>query len=205
MSSSVCAGSENPKARAVAPPAAPPRRGLAWGLGVLLGTVFGLPLAALPAPPPPLAAPVAVYQVRLEAHYDPESRQIDGFEHLAWSNTASVPIYELRFHHYLNAFANNRSTFMLGGAQLRGMRFDGEHWGFLEVSSIRLADGIDLKPAERFIAPDDGNEEDRTVAVYPLPEPLLPGESVELDIEFLAQLPSVFARTGAEGEFVMAG
>ena len=32
--------------------------------------------------------------------------------------------------------------------------------------------GPDLKAVEEFVAPDDGNPDDRTVARYPLPEPV---------------------------------
>jgi hypothetical protein len=147
-----------------------------------------------------------VYSLRMEARYEPETRDLTGRQRLIWRNTSSVPIHELRFHHYLNAFANNRSTFMLeSGGKLRSTEFDREGWGWIEVDSLRLTDGTDLKPHERFLAPDDGNLEDRTVATYALPQPLAPGDSVELDIEFSARLPSVFARTGAHGDYVLGG
>lgn len=187
--------------RAVSAPRLSLGLALVAGLG-LAGSIW----AQDATPPAPLSWPDAVYQVRLQARYEPETREIAGFEHLVWRNTSSVPIHELRFHHYLNAFANNRTTFMAGSrGQLRGTRFDGKRWGFVEVSSLRLADGTDLKAVERFVAPDDGNEEDRTVAVYPLPEPLAPGAAIEIDLDFTSRLPAIFARTGAEGDFVMAG
>ena len=53
----------------------------------------------------------------------------------------------------------------------------------------------------RFIAPDDGNEDDRTVMAVTLPEPLGPGETITLDIAFTAKIPRPFARTGAIGNY----
>ncbi len=74
-----------------------------------------------------------------------------------------------------------------------------------EPDPVRLGDRPDLKEVEEFIQPDDGNAEDRTVARYPLPRPLQPGEWVELEIEFAAEMPKIFARTGVHGDFVLGG
>lgn len=188
--------------------------------------------------------PEPVYQVRMSASYDPDDHHVRGLERIRWRNTSSVPVEELQLHLYLNAFANDRSTFMVESAgQLRGVEIPEEGWGFIEVDSMRVAYGADLvaagtiaaeggagpfdwpiapavpgepppvrlddrpdlKQVEQVIQPDDGNLEDRTVARYPLPKPLGPGEWVELDIEFTALLPRVFARTGRHGDFVLGG
>jgi hypothetical protein len=188
--------------------------------------------------------PDPVYQVSLSASYEPDSHELEGRKRIRWRNTSSVPVDELQFHLYLNAFANDRSTFMVGsGGQLRGVEIPDEGWGWIEVESMRLAYAADLiaagridpddpadsfraplapmvpgepepihvdsrpdlKAVEQFIRPDDSNPEDRTVARYPLPKPVQPGEWVELDIEFAAKMPKIFARTGAHGEFVLGG
>ena len=47
--------------------------------------------------------------------------------------------------------------------------------------------------------------EDGTLARAALPEPVAPGEAVEIELEFHAQLPRVFARTGYAGDFLMVG
>ena len=188
--------------------------------------------------------PEPVYQVSMSASYEADTHQVQGLERIRWRNTSSVPVDELQFHLYLNAFANDRSTFMVGsGGQLRGVEIPKEGWGWIEVDSMRLAYGTDLiaaglidaeegtdafhspfsstvpgepepmefddrpdlKQVEQFIRPDDGNEEDRTVARYPLPRPVQPGEWVELEIDFEAMLPKIFARTGVHGDFVLGG
>jgi len=188
--------------------------------------------------------PEPVYQVSMSASYEPEEHQLQGTECIRWRNTSSVPVDELQFHLYLNAFANDRSTFMVGsGGQLRGVEIPDEGWGWIQVDSMRLAYGTDLiaaglvadeghpdpfrrpinasvpgepepvnlddrpdlKDVEEFIRPDDGNKEDRTVVRYPLPRPINPGEWVELEIDFEARMPRIFARTGANGDFVLGG
>jgi len=207
----------------------------ALAIGLLVVTIPAGAQVELPDP---------VYQVSMRASYEPETHHIEGSKRIRWRNTSSVPIDELQFHLYLNAFANDRSTFMVGsGGQLRGVKIPKEGWGWIEVESMRLAYGTDLveagivaeeegadpfrrpfsagvpgepkpidlddrpdlKLVEEFIQPDDGNEEDRTVARYPLPKPIQPGEWIELDIEFAAQMPRIFARTGRHGDFVLGG
>jgi Peptidase family M1 domain len=170
---------------------------------LLAGLCLGRPAAASAEERPEL--PAAVYRVEIAARYDPASRTLTGSENLLWRNTSETPISELRFHLYLNAFAGPRTTFMREAPGIVPLpALDEATRGWIEVRSLRLAGGEDLQPRGRFVSPDDGNPDDRTVAVYPLPEPLLPGGSVALAIEFEARLPAVIARTGARGDFVVA-
>jgi hypothetical protein len=150
--------------------------------------------------------PESVYKISMEATFEPKERSIKGHQRLRWRNTASVPVTELQFHLYLNAFANNRTTFFTeSGGQLRGTAIPKDKWAWVEVTSMKTADGTDLKPGEQFIQPDDGNPDDRTVARYPLPRPLAPGESIDLDIAFDGQLPGVFARNGVHNDYALGG
>ena len=205
--------------------------------------IVAMAVAAAPVPAQ-VALPDPVYQVSMSASYEPETQLVQGRERIRWKNTSSVPVDELQFHLYLNAFANDRSTFMVeSGGQLRDVEIAEDGWSWIEVESMRLAYGADLiaaglaggdgdsdpfhgpiapavpgepeplhlenrpdlKAVEEFIQPDDGNRDDRTVARYPLPKPIQPGEWVELEIDFDAQMPKIFARTGAHGDFVLGG
>ena len=81
---------------------------------------------------------------------------------------------------YLNAFKNPRSTFMReSGGQLRGDKagHKPEDWGWIDVSSIRVA-GAELRPGARFIQPDGNDPEDQTVLSVPLPSPVPAGGEI---------------------------
>jgi hypothetical protein len=152
--------------------------------------------------------PPPIHQTRIAASYDPETQLITGSERLRWRNDSAVAVGDLVFHHYLNAFANEGSTFMReSGGRLRGDVFRKREWGWIEVESLTLADGTDLAPAEEYVtATASGtNPDDRTVARYPLPRPVPPGGWIEVEIAFTAKLPEIFARTGAHGDYVLAG
>ncbi|MHC4958509.1 MAG: M1 family metallopeptidase [Planctomycetota bacterium] len=67
---------------------------------------------------------------------------------------------------------------------------------------MRGADGKDLwkEGTMRYVSPDDGNRKDRTLAQVTLPQPVPPGETITLRIEFLSRLPRVQHRTGWSGD-----
>ena len=140
----------------------------------------------------------------IDVQLDPDTRMIQGTEYLTWRNPDRVPVQELQFHLYLNAFKNEKSTFMReSGGQLRGIRASGnDRWGWIDVNRMHVtegpASGADLTPRIRFIQPDDGNPDDQTVIAVTLPRPVPPGKSITLRIDFSARLPRVFARTGWE-------
>jgi hypothetical protein len=53
----------------------------------------------------------------------------------------------------------------------------------------------------RFIAPDDGNADDRTVLSARLPQPVAPGGSITIELSWTAHVPRTFARTGVIGSY----
>ncbi len=146
-------------------------------------------------------------EYEIDVELDPATHLLRGAEHIRWTNTADAATDELWFHLYLNAFANDRTTFMKGidGGTLRGRRSVERHWGWTRILSLQTKDGADLLPALTFERPDDGDPEDFTVARVRLPEPVEPGASVVVDLEFEAQLPRVIARTGWAGDFHLVG
>jgi hypothetical protein len=150
--------------------------------------------------------PVVSYEI--DVALNEVSHRLEATQRVRWTNTTGVATSELWWHLYLNAFASDRTSFM---RELRGRGFrvsggigDGE-WGWVRITSLRLDDGTDLLPGLRFERPDDGNPDDLTVARVALPREVAPGVAVELELEFEAQLPRVFARTGYAGDFHLAG
>jgi hypothetical protein len=147
-----------------------------------------------------------VVSYSISVRLDPKTKQLDGRETVTWRNPSDAPVSDLWLHLYLNAFRNTASTFLReSGGQLRGDRMAENHWGWINVSSFRLADGTDLTGAIRFEHPDDENAEDRTVIRVPLPAPVPPRGAVTFDVAFKAQLPEVFARAGYKRDFYLVG
>lgn len=145
-----------------------------------------------------------IVDYRIKAKLSPEEKIVFGEEVLTWLNTGDVPISELHFHLYLNAFKNNRSTFMKeSGGSHRGFAIDKDRWGYIDISRIGIQGGADLTSALEHIQPDDQNPDDQTVMRIFLPEPLSPGETIILEISFQSKLPQVFARSGYKGNFFM--
>ena len=146
----------------------------------------------------------------MDVELDPEAKAVHGTQRITWRNPDTVPVDELQFHMYLNAFKNEQSTFMVeSGGEHRGMTTDAEDpWGGVDITSLRIAsdemtDMAPLGEAERdlteyiqFIQPDDNNVNDQTVISVALPDAVQPGETITLDVEFESKLPQIFARTG---------
>ncbi len=148
--------------------------------------------------------PQANYSI--SARLNPTAKTVTGRETLTWINRSQDPIPDLQLHLYMNAFKNTKSTFMReSGGQLRGDRFQKDSWGYIDIKKLAVADGADLTRAMEFIAPDDGNAEDRTVIRVPLEKPVPPGGQITLEIDFVTQFPHVFARTGYHGNFFLGG
>src|SRR3989339_739656 len=152
----------------------------------------------------PLSPRIVTYAISVSL--DPVEKMLTGKETLTWRNTSTDRVGELQFHLYLNAFKNTASTFMKeseGGH--RGIRLAGGGWGWIDVTSMKTAEGEDLTPRIEFIHPDDNNEKDRTVIRVPLSKPVLPGQTIRLSIDFTAKLPRIFARTGYYQNYYMIG
>ena len=175
---------------------------------------------AAPAPaagssPVPAAASPARVSTRnanysIDVELDPATRTLQGREVLTWRNITTQPATELQFHLYYNAWTNDRSTWM-GERALSSWGRDQSaprpgDWGWIDVTAIRLlssapAPFTDLTASRHFLAPDDGNPDDRTVMRVPLPRPVRPGESIGVEIAWTSKVPRTFARTGVVDNF----
>ncbi len=145
-----------------------------------------------------------VVDYRIKAKLVPAEMAVIGEEVLTWLNDSEVPVSELQFHLYLNAFKNNRSTFMKeGGGSSRGSNLKSGEWGYIDVKKILIKDGIDLTLMMEFIHPDDNNSDDQTVMQVLLPEPVQPQETITLKIEFYSKLPKNLRRAGYYDDFFM--
>ncbi len=145
-----------------------------------------------------------IVDYRIKARLVPAEKAVIGKEVLTWLNDSEIPVSELQFHLYLNAFKNNRSTFKKerGGSGIGSDPKD-DDWGYIDVKKIRVEGGIDLTWVMEFIQPDDNNSDDQTVMRVELPEPVQPQNTITLEIEFYSKLPGDIRRVGFHDNFFM--
>jgi peptidase M1-like protein len=195
---------------------------------LLIGAVFsalsGLLLRALlfstgvtpsPAAQPKDAAPPAwpaladsapkVASYEIDAKLDSDRHRITGRETIHFVNRSSAALNELWFHMYLNAFKNDKTLFLRSpfGAGRSGDK--AHEYGYIDVKTLtRVAgDGQDLWKGRDLHSPNDADDE--TDLRVPLATPLEPGQTLDLALEFEAQLPELIERTGFVGSFHFMG
>jgi hypothetical protein len=154
---------------------------------------------------PPRSPRNASYSI--DARLDPATRTITASEVVTWRNITAKTVNQLQFHLYWNAWRDTRSTW-LREATLAGIRYERrtDEWSRIDVDQLVLGDAhgqrrSDLTARATFISPDDGNADDRTVMMVPLPEAVEPGGTAIVEIKWTAHVPRTFARTGAIGNF----
>jgi hypothetical protein len=147
---------------------------------------------------------------RIEVELVPDAKLLKAKETITWTNIQPIPVEDLRLHLYWNAWRNNRSTW-LKEANLRRSARSREKpgpgdWSYADVKAVVLVPdvgvpGIDLTSETRFESPDDGNPEDRTLMVVPLPAPVPPAGAVQIEVVWESKIPRTFSRTGFRGNF----
>lgn len=165
-------------------------------------------LAAPPAAAEPVLPPTDL-SYAIEVTLLPETRALDGHEVITWTHTGERPIAEVPLHVYLNAFAHDDTTWMHGGP-LRAVRYDdlvdlyGDIWGWSEPTTVQQLSADGPRPLKTtWIQPDDGNPLDHTLLLVTLDPPLLPGQTLTLDVRWTARLPIPIARTGGVDDFFL--
>ena len=173
--------------------------------------IFAVAVASVASAAPARAQPPSPRNASytIDVRLDTSARTLTGRETLVWRNITTAAATELQFHLYYNAWRDADSTWMREHAltswwQSVHSRRESDY-SSIDISSLALtAHGgaaVDLTGQMRFISPDDGNDNDRTVMAVSLPHPVGPGETVTLHIAFTAKIPRPFARTGAIGNY----
>lgn len=184
---------------------------LALRLGFVLLLISASAAAQSPFAPKvsgPLSQRVVAYQI--DAKYDPPSHTVDAAETLTYHNLTGQPQDTFPFHLYLNAF-QPKSTWMHEAHRDGSFRTSSlaewkeSDYGSNVVTSFEVVGMGDLTKQMKFISPDDGNPDDKTVFQVKLPRPIPPGQDVTFKISFKAKFPEVVARTGYKRTFLLAG
>ena len=135
----------------------------------------------------------------IEVHLDHKGKNASCIQKLNWKNTSPDTLRELRFYMYMNAFKDFKSTYLKNTRKMFGQDLNNRNekeWGHIEVTQAIDRNGNDLVQNQEYIQPNDGNALDETVLSIPLEMPLLPGEVIELDMNFDVKLPRTIVRSG---------
>jgi hypothetical protein len=155
----------------------------------------------------PMSQRIVHYQI--DAKYDPPKHAIDAAEVLTYHNLTGQPLDHFPFHLYQNAF--QPSSTWIREAKRDGSRdtgydkWDPKEFGSEEIKSIEVVGQGDLTSQLHFIAPDDGNKDDKTVVDLPLAKPIPAGAFVQFKIVFHDQMPETQARSGWKRDFMLGG
>ncbi len=96
----------------------------------------------------------------------------------------------------MNAFMNLSSSFLREAILWDCLReTELKDPGWIEITSIKYGNE-EIKGNLLFITPDDGNKDDRTLALINLPSPVLPGQTASLEIKFSTKLPQIVMGIG---------
>jgi hypothetical protein len=155
----------------------------------------------------PLSERIVHYEI--DAKYDAVKHVVDATEVLTYHNVTGQALDHFPFHLYQNAF-QQKATWV-NEAKLMGSRDTGyakwedKDYGSEDIKSLEVVGQGDLTAQLHFIAPDDGNKDDKTVVDLPLRKPIAPGESVQFRIAFQTTFPETQARSGYKRDFVLGG
>ena len=148
-----------------------------------------------------LSPRIANYDIQVEL--DVNNKKLYGKQTLFWKNPSTDTIFELQYHLYLNAFKNSESTFLRERSNFSLLNTDQEDcvWSYVNVQKIVDEYGNDLTANMAYIQRDDENENDQTVLKVPLVKPVLPGETIKIDLDWETKIPKVMPRTGYNKDY----
>ena len=155
----------------------------------------------------PMSERVVHYEI--DAHYDAAKRIVNATEVLTYHNLTGQALDHFPFHLYQNAFQPNatwiRESKVAGSRDTGYDKWDPKAFGSEEIKSIEVVGQGDLTAQMHYIAPDDGNKDDKTVTDVRLTKPIAPGDYVQFKIAFQTKFPETQERSGWKRDFVLGG
>jgi hypothetical protein len=155
----------------------------------------------------PMSQRVVHYSI--DAKYEASTHTVDATETLTYHNLTGQALDHFPFHLYQNAF-QPKSTFVRE-SKIEGSRdtsydkWEEKEYGSETVTRLEVVGQGDLTGQLQFVAPDDGNKDDKTVADLRIPKPVAPGGYVQFKIGFQTKFPQTQARSGWKRDFVLGG
>jgi hypothetical protein len=155
----------------------------------------------------PMSERIVHYEI--DAHYNATTHTVDATEVLTYHNVTGQALDHFPFHLYQNAFQQKATWVneakLMGSRDTSYAKWDDKDYGSEDIKSIEVVGQGDLASNLHFIAPDDGNKDDKTVVDLPLTKPIMPGEFVRFKIAFQTKFPETQARSGWKRDFVLGG
>jgi hypothetical protein len=155
----------------------------------------------------PMSERIVHYEI--DAHYDAVKHVVDATEVLTYHNVTGQALDHFPFHLYQNAFQQKatwvREAKRDGSRDTNYAKWEDKDYGSEEIKSLEVVGQGDLTAKLHYIAPDDGNADDKTVIDLPVAKPIAPGEYVQFKIAFRTQFPETQARSGWKRDFVLGG
>ena len=157
--------------------------------------------------PTPMSQRVVHYDI--DAKYDTTKHTIDATEVLTYHNLTGQALDHFPFHLYQNAFQPNatwvRETKMQGSRDTGYEKWDPKQYGSEQIKSFEVVGQGDVTNNIQYVAPDDGNKDDKTVVDVKLRKPIPPNAFVQFKVAFHDQMPETQARSGWKRDFLLGG
>jgi hypothetical protein len=155
----------------------------------------------------PLSQRVVHYEI--DAKYDATTHTVDATEVLTYHNLTGQALDHFPFHLYQNAFQPKatfvRDSKLMGSRDTGYAKWEDKFYGSEDIKSIELVGQGDLTSQLQYIAPDDGNKDDKTVVDLHVPKAIAPGQYAQFKIAFRTKFPETQARSGWKRDFVLGG
>jgi len=157
--------------------------------------------------PTPMSQRIVHYEI--DAKYNASTHTVEANEVLTYHNVTGQVLDHFPFHLYQNAF-QPKATFvrdakLMGSRDTGYQKWEDKFYGSEDIKSIEVVGQGDLTQNLQFIAPDDGNKDDKTVVDLHLTKPIAPGAFVQFKIAFQTKFPETQARSGWKRDFVLGG
>ena len=113
----------------------------------------------------PMSERVVHYEI--DAKYDADKHIVDATEVLTYHNLTGQALDHFPFHLYQNAFQPKatfvRDSKLMGSRDTSYAKWEDKYYGSEDIKSLEVVGQGDLTSQLQYIAPDDGNKDDKTV------------------------------------------
>lgn len=123
----------------------------------------------------------------IEAEFDEQNKRLYANQRLDYVNNEELPLSELCFHLYANAYRQGAAVRPINTHLLEKAYKNGISYGGIEIMKV-CVDGVEVSHSV--------GGTDMDILTVPLSDELYPGDRVSVEIEFSLTLPNVWHRLG---------